>query len=255
MEEYARRAGMALYNAQLYEQAQTANRLKDEFLSTLSHELRTPANAILGWAQMAQDGAAKGRDISHALEAVLRNAHAQNDLISDILDAQRLTIGKVRLELGEVDIDRVVAEAVESVRPTAVAKRVDLRPQLSEGCTVIGDGERLQQVLWNLLSNAIKFTPTGGSVDIDCRRSRRGVTIEVRDTGPGIAPEFLPFVFERFRQADSSATKSHSGLGLGLAIAKNLTELHGGTIEAANRTDGQTGAKMCVHLPARDVQE
>ena len=255
IEEYARRAAMALYNAQLYEQAQTANRLKDEFLSTLSHELRTPANAILGWAQMALDGAAEGRDVSRALEAVLRNAHAQNELISDILDAQRLTIGKVRLDLGQVDVDQVITAAIESVRPTALAKRVALRPRLCEAGIVIGDAERLQQVFWNLLSNAIKFTPAGGAVDIECRRSRRGVTIEVRDTGPGIAPDFLPFVFERFRQADASATKNHRGLGLGLAIAKNLTELHGGTIEAANRTDGRTGARICVHLPARDVQE
>lgn len=251
-EEYARRAAMALHNAQLYDQAQTANQLKDEFLSTLSHELRTPANAILGWAQMAKEAALKGGDVSRALDAVLRNAHAQNDLISDILDAQRLTVGKVRLNVAPVDLDRVLAAAVDTVKPTAVAKRVAVRTETDAGCDVIGDEERLQQVFWNLLSNAVKFTPPGGLVEVICRRRESRVTIEVRDTGPGIAPEFLPFAFERFRQGDASATKSHSGLGLGLAIARSLTELHGGTIEASNRADGRTGACMRVHLPARD---
>ena len=248
-EEYTRRASMALHHAHLYEQAQVANRLKDDFLSTLSHELRTPANAILGWAQMARDGVMQGRDVARALDAVLRNARAQNDLIEDILDAQRLAAGRIHLELQELDLGTVIGGALDGVRPAAAAKHITMEAHLEETCPIAGDPDRLRQIFWNLLSNAVKFTPDSGVVRVECFPREGQAIARIVDTGPGIAPDFLPHVFERFRQGDPSTTKSVSGLGLGLAIAKNLTELHGGTISAANRDDGTTGAEFVVTLP------
>lgn len=251
-EEYTRRASMALHHAYLYEQAASANRLKDEFLSTLSHELRTPANAILGWAQIARDGVGQGRDIVRALDAVLRNAHAQNDLIADILDAQRLAAGKLRLELAPLELPDVLRGALDAVRPAAMAKQIALEAHVAEACPVSGDSDRLRQVLWNLLSNAVKFTPNGGAVSVATRCEQGRAIVSVTDTGPGIPPDLLPHIFERFRQADGSTTKNTGGLGLGLAIAKDLVELHGGVITAANRDDGVPGAVVRVSLPVRE---
>ena len=229
--------------------AEKANRLKDEFLATLSHELRTPLNAVIGWSRILKAGRLDNESSTHAIEVIERNAWAQKQIIEDILDVSRVITGKLQLHLGPVDLVSVVNAALDAVRPALEAKDIRVETHFQEGLKIIaGDADRLQQVVWNLLSNASKFTPAGGVVSVRIRQDESYVEIEVRDTGPGIAAEFLPHVFERFRQADGSTTRTHGGLGLGLAIVRHLVELHGGLIAAENETVG-TGAIFTVRLP------
>ncbi len=249
-------AAVAIENFRLLERETTAramaeesNRLKDEFLAMLSHELRTPLSAIIGWTNMLRSGRLDAATAARALESVARNAKAQAQLVSDILDVSRIITGKLQLDTEPIEIREVVEAAVEVVRPTALAKGVTLRLVIeSPGGTVSGDPHRLQQVLWNVLSNAVKFTPPDGRVELVLGGGDDEVEISVTDTGCGIGPEFLPHVFDRFRQADSSSTRAHSGLGLGLSIARHVMELHGGSIEA--RSDGVgCGATFVLRLP------
>src|SRR5687767_934048 len=229
--------------------AEKANRLKDEFLATLSHELRTPLNAVIGWSRMLKSSRLDPESAEHAIDVIERNAWAQKQIIEDILDVSRVITGKLQLQLAPVDLVAVVGAALDAVRPAVEAKDIRIETDYQKGLRIIaGDTDRLQQVVWNLLSNASKFTPGGGTVGIRVFQDETYATIEVSDTGPGIAPEFLPHVFERFRQADGSTTRTHGGLGLGLAIVRHLVELHGGTIAAENRNDG-TGAIFTVRLP------
>jgi signal transduction histidine kinase/ActR/RegA family two-component response regulator len=226
-----------------------ASRLKDEFLATLSHELRTPLNAIVGWAHVLRDGGLDRDMVEKALETITRSAHMQNQLISDMLDVSRIVAGKLRIEVGQMDLVAVIHAAIDTVRPSARAKGIRLETLLEPGAgPMVGDPDRLQQVVWNLLSNAIKFTPSGGEVRIHVGSSESDIAITVEDDGPGIDPAFLPHVFDRFRQADSSPSRTHAGLGLGLAIVRHLVELHGGTVQARNR-EGAQGAAFDVRLP------
>jgi PAS domain S-box-containing protein len=236
------------------ENAESANRLKDEFLATLSHELRTPLNAILGWAQLLAMGTATAEDFDEGLDAIQRNARVQAQLIEDLLDMSRIISGKVRLDVQWTDLAGVVDGAVDSLRPAAEAKSIRIRKILDpQAGPVSGDPTRLQQVIWNLLSNAIKFTPKNGTVDVLLERVNSHLEITVHDTGMGIAPELLPFVFERFRQADSSTTRAHGGLGLGLSIVKNLVELHGGRVSVKSPGEGQ-GSTFVVALPVAPMR-
>ncbi len=229
--------------------AEKANRLKDEFLATLSHELRTPLNAMIGWSRMLKSGRLDDESSLHAMDVIERNAWAQKQIIEDILDVSRVITGKLQLHLAPVDLVAVVKAALDAVRPAFEAKDISVEESYQEGLGVIaGDADRLQQVVWNLLSNASKFTPVGGTVAIRVSQDKKYVEIEVIDTGPGIAPEFLPHVFERFRQADGSTTRTHGGLGLGLAIVRHLVELHGGVISADN-FGPRSGAVFTVKLP------
>ncbi len=229
--------------------AQTADRAKDEFLATLSHELRTPLNAILGWTSMLAQGAVTTERRANALDIIGRNARLQAQLVDDLLDVSRITTGNLRLDHQPFSIATVVAAAIESFRPVAAAKGVHLAVDASEHDLVMtGDPTRVQQIVSNLLSNGIKFTPAGGHVIVEVFKDDLKTHIRVRDTGPGIAPDLLPHVFERFRQGDSSPTRAHSGLGLGLAIAQHLAERHGGTIEAHSEGVGK-GTQFVVQFP------
>lgn len=247
--DLARRIALAVDNARLYREAQEANRAKDEFLATVSHELRTPLNAMLGWARMLRAGKLDVSTSARALETIERNAKIQAQLIEDILDVSRIITGKLRIELNPIQITSVIEAALDVVRPVAEAKSVELTSDYDPGVGVIfGDASRLQQVFWNLLANAIKFTPKNGRVDLRLRQLDSHVQITISDTGKGISPDFLPYVFERFRQADGSITRSHGGLGLGLAIVRHLVEIHGGTVEAESDGEGH-GATFRVTLP------
>ena len=229
--------------------AEKANRLKDEFLATLSHELRTPLNAVIGWARILKARRIDPESSIHAIDVIERNASAQKQIIEDILDVSRVITGKLQLHLGPVDLVNVVNAALDAVRPALDAKEIKIETDFPPGLKIIaGDVDRLQQVVWNLLSNASKFTPAGGVVGVRVTQNETYAEIEVNDTGPGIAAEFLPHVFERFRQADGSTTRTHGGLGLGLAIVRHLVELHGGLIAAQNVSSG-TGAVFTVKLP------
>jgi len=228
--------------------AEKANRLKDEFLATVSHEIRTPLNAVIGWSRMLRSGRLDERSATHALEVVERNARAQKQIIEDILDVSRVITGKLQLNLGPVDLVSVVDAALDAVRPALEAKNIKIETIIDAGLKIVaGDADRLQQVVWNLLSNAAKFTPSGGKVEVKVSQNGAFVEIQVSDTGPGIDPAFLPHVFERFRQADGSTTRTHGGLGLGLAIVRHLVELHGGVITAENRQES-SGAVFSVKL-------
>jgi signal transduction histidine kinase len=228
---------------------QEASRLKDEFLAAVSHEIRTPLNAIAGWAQVLGAGVDDEATRRRAVNAIIRNVHAQTRVINDLIDISRSVTGKLRLTFTRVDMRQVALAAAESIQPTAQAKGVRLITTLPhQPAEVSGDRDRLQQVLWNLLSNAVKFTPASGTVTLELTRRAGLVRTSVTDSGIGIASEFLPHVFERFRQADGSMTREHGGLGLGLSIARDLTELHGGTLEAASDGRG-TGAMFTVSLP------
>ncbi len=230
-------------------EAEKANRLKDEFLATLSHELRTPLNAVIGWSRMLGSGRLDRDGSKHALEVIERNAWAQKQIIEDILDVSRVITGKLQLNLGPVDLVAVVDAALDAVRPALEAKEIKIETTIDASLRMVsGDADRLQQVVWNVLSNAAKFTPNGGQVEIAVGQSGTQVQIHVKDTGPGIDPAFLPHVFERFRQADGSTTRTHGGLGLGLAIVRHLVELHGGSIAVENRED-RSGAIFTVSLP------
>jgi signal transduction histidine kinase len=246
----ASRAALAIESAEAYEQATRASRLKDEFLATLSHELRTPLNAVVGYARMASSGMLQGERLARALSTLERNASSLTRLVEDVLDVSRFMTGKVQLKLQEIDLSTVVDQAVVSMRPAADAKAVALTWEPAPGIAVVqGDPDRLQQVAWNILSNAVKFTPRGGAVHVEMAACGRTVVeIVVRDTGAGITPEFLPHVFDRFRQGDGRLVREHGGLGLGLAIARDLVELHGGTIDASSGGPGQ-GAEFRVRLP------
>ena len=228
-----------------HESLAAANRLKDEFLATLSHELRTPLNAIVGWTALLRTSP-DPRRMARGLEVIERNAKVQSELVSDLLDMSRVIRGTLRLQPARVDLTDVVRTAIDTVRPAADAKGIGFVTDLTR-CAMIGDAARLQQVVWNLLLNAVKFTPHGGSIFVTVTRGASEVELTVEDTGPGIQPDFLPHVFEPFRQADSGPARAHGGLGLGLAIVRRLVELHGGRVSAAN---GRTGAKFTVRLPA-----
>jgi len=231
------------------QRVEEANRIKDEFLATLSHELRTPLTSILGWARMLSAGQLDQPNTARALETIERNAKAQQQLIEDILDVSRVITGKLRLEVRPIDLAAVIEAAVDGVLPAADAKGIRLQRVLDSGTSMVsGDPNRLQQIVWNLLSNAIKFTPKSGRVQIRLERVNSHVEIIVTDTGQGISPDVLPYIFERFRQADSTTTRQHSGLGLGLAIVRHLVEMHGGTVEAESGGEGQ-GATFTVKLP------
>jgi len=231
-------------------EAEKVNQVKDEFLAMLSHELRTPLNAIVGWAHLLR--AAPQLDqaqVAKGLEAIDRNAAIQTQIVSDVLDISRMTSGKVRITPRRVDPGDVVSAAIDTVRPAADAKRINLSVSLpEEPAFVYADGDRLQQVVWNVLQNAVKFTPSGGRVEVLVERRESSVEIAVSDTGAGIRPDFLPHIFETFRQADSSSSRTHGGLGLGLAIVKQLVELHGGRVTAESEGEGR-GTTVRVRLP------
>jgi signal transduction histidine kinase len=264
--ELARRAAIAVENAMLHRESheavqraqeanrrsELANRSKDEFLGVVSHELRTPLNAVLGWSQLLRGPAgADAAVLAKGLRVIDRNARAQAKLIDDILDVSRIITGKLRLELRPLELESVIRAALEVVRPAADAKNIELCSSVETGAAVSGDPDRLQQVVWNILSNAVKFTPEGGRVEVALCRERAAATIRVRDSGRGIESDVLPYVFERFWQADSSPTRRHGGLGLGLAIVRHLVELHGGSVYAESAGPG-LGSTFTVRLPARD---
>jgi len=254
-EGLARRAAVAIENSKLYEAAQNANRLKDEFLATVSHELRTPLTAILGWAHLLRAGQLGEKSASNALEIIERNARTQSQLIDDLLDVSRIITGKLRLDVRQVEPISFIESAIEALSPAAEAKGVRIQKVMDTGAVnIAGDPARLQQVVWNLISNAIKFTPRGGRVQVRLERVNSHLEISVSDTGAGIKPEFLPHVFERFRQEDQTTTRHHGGLGLGLAIVRHLVELHGGTVEAESAGEGQ-GATFIVRLPLVSVYQ
>jgi PAS domain S-box-containing protein len=230
-------------------EAETANRAKDEFLATLSHELRSPLNAMLGWCRMLRGKTLDEAGTERALETIERNVRLQAQLIDDLLDVSRIITGKLSLAVRPVDLPAVIEAALESVEAAARAKGIRIEPTLYPGTPpILGDPGRLQQILWNLLSNAVKFTPSGGRVVVRLDRTAAHARIMVRDSGQGIQPSFLPYVFDRFRQAETSAARTHGGLGLGLAIVRHLVELHGGTVEAQSAGEGQ-GATFTVLLP------
>lgn len=248
-EDVAARVALAIDNAQSYQQMQNANRLKDEFLATLSHELRTPLNAVLGYARLLKSGAIPPEKTSQALEVIDRNAGSLTKIVEDVLDVSRIISGKTRLEVQPLDIARVLRDALATVAPAAGAKGLRIHTVIDPHVgPVSGDPNRLQQVFWNVLSNAVKFTPRGGRIQVRLEAVNSNVEIVVSDTGLGISPEFLPHIFERFRQAEAGPTRKHGGLGLGLAIARHLVEMHGGTIHAASDGEGN-GSTFRVRLP------
>jgi PAS domain S-box-containing protein len=281
-EEVARRAAVAVDNARLYHDAQEANRIKDEFLATVSHELRTPLNAILGWLHLMKTGRLDEVTSKEALGTIERNARSQAQLVEDLLDISRIITGRLRMEVRRVRLELVITSALDAVRPAAQAKSIQLHTSFDPAADeVSGDPDRLQQIIWNIVSNAIKFTPAGGRVDVSVERvaanaagdgrlgspgswrvakgdeggrAREYARIVVSDTGEGISPEFLPHVFERFRQADGSTTRLHGGLGLGLAIVRHLVEMHGGTVQVASPGEGR-GSTFTVDLPLMTSEE
>ena len=254
-EDLGRRAAIAIENARLYRDSQESSRLKDQFLANISHELRTPLTAVLGWAHMLRAGQLDTRSATHALETIERNARSQAQLIDDLLDVSRIITGKLRLDVTRVEPGSFIESAIEALRPAAEAKDVRVQRVIDTGvASVAGDPARLQQVVWNLLSNAIKFTPKGGRVQVRLERVDSHLEIGVSDTGIGIKPEFLPHVFERFRQADQTTTRQYGGLGLGLAIVRQLVELHGGTVGADSAGEGK-GATFTVRLPVVPIYQ
>ncbi|MBA3354650.1 MAG: response regulator [Pyrinomonadaceae bacterium] len=230
-------------------EAEQANRTKDEFLATLSHELRTPLSAILGWSHLVRTGKLDEPQMTRALETIERNARSQSQLIDDLLDVSRIITGKLQIELRSVNLSSVIEAAIDAVRPAFAANDIHLEMVMeSKTCLVTGDANRLQQIFWNLFSNAVKFTPQGGRVRVGLERSDSRARISVSDSGIGIKPDFLPYIFDRFRQADGSTTRVHGGLGLGLAIVKHLVELHQGTVEVESKGTDQ-GSTFTVSLP------
>jgi signal transduction histidine kinase/ActR/RegA family two-component response regulator len=236
-------------------EAESANRMKDEFLATVSHELRTPLNAIMGWSHVLLSGRIDEATATRAVETIERNARSQAQLIEDILDVSRAITGKLRLNMGDVDMASVINAAIDSVQLAADSKNLHLAVTLDPTARhTSGDSNRLQQVVWNVLSNAIKFTPSGGRVEVSLERADSDVQITVSDTGQGIKSDLLPFVFDRFRQGDGSSTRRHAGLGLGLSIVRHLVELHGGTVRADSAGEG-FGARFTIRLPLASDQE
>jgi PAS domain S-box-containing protein len=245
----------AAENERLYRQAEESSRLKEEFLATISHELRTPLSAILGWARMLRMGQLSPENSIKALDTIERNARAQSQLVDDLLDVSRIITGKLRMDVRPSDPSSFIDAAVEAVRPAADAKGVRVQKVIDTGpISIPGDPVRLQQVVWNLLSNAIKFTPRGGRVQIRSERVNSHLEIVVSDTGQGISPDFLPHVFDRFRQADQKTSRQHGGMGLGLAIVRHLVEMHGGTVSANSEGEGK-GATFTVSLPIAPVYQ
>jgi signal transduction histidine kinase len=251
----ADQAALALENARLYAEARESNRAKDDFLATLSHELRTPLTAMLGWIRMLRSGHLDAPTAARALEVIDRNTKLQAQLIEDLLDVSRIITGKLDLDFRSVDLVGVIEAAIDAVGQGADAKSIRLAKTFDRTAGVVsGDPARLQQVVWNLLSNAIKFTPKGGRVDVRLDRAASYVRIRVIDTGKGISAEFLPHIFGRFRQADSTTTRAHGGLGLGLAIVHHLVELHHGTVQAESAGEDE-GATFTVMLPLLTLRE
>jgi CheY-like chemotaxis protein len=254
--QLARTAASAIDNARLYEmsraeraRAEAATRAKDEFVAMVSHELRTPLNVIMGWVRLLRSGVLPESTKEKALDVIERNSSAQSQLVGDLLDISRVMTGKIRLDPSQVDLGHLVNLVLEDARLALEAKRLALEAVLPNGGAIMrGDAERLKQVVWNLLLNAIKFTPKEGRVSVELRYVESDLELRVRDTGIGIAPEFLPHVFDTFRQSDSKSTRSHGGLGVGLSIVKHLVELHGGSIEARSAGAGK-GAEFVVRLP------
>ncbi|MDT4898432.1 MAG: hypothetical protein QOH25_3509 [Acidobacteriota bacterium] len=246
--------GLLLESAQTaHAEADGANSIKDEFLALLSHELRTPLTSILGWSKLLADGKLDEQAAELALETIVRNARAQRQLIDDLLDISRIITGKLRLDVRPVELAPIIKTVVDGMRPAADARSIHLQTALDSRTSPInGDPDRLQQIIWNLLTNAIKFTPKGGRIEVRLQRSASHVEITISDTGQGIAPEFLPHVFDRFRQSDSSSTRRHGGLGLGLSIVRQLVELHGGTVKAESLGEG-AGTTFKVILPLLSV--
>lgn len=239
----------------LYREAMEANRIKDEFLAIVSHELRTPLNAIVGWAQMLHNRKLNEATTAKAIEVIQRNASSQAKLIEDILDISRIVQGQIRLNTRPLYLVPIIDAAIENVRPTAELKAIQIESILDPSVgQVMGDAERLQQIVWNLLSNAIKFTPREGRVEVRLESVNASAQMTVKDTGKGISADFLPYVFERFRQADGTTTRKHGGLGLGLAIVRHLVEMHNGTVNVASDGEGM-GATFTVQLPTLDLQE
>lgn len=257
-EDLALRMGLAIDNAMLLEseqnarmQADLANRAKDDFLATVSHELRTPLNAMLGWTRMLRTSELSPQKREQALETIERNAIMQAQLIEDLLDVTRIISGKMRLELQQVTLTHLIVHVLESLRPASEKKRLRISVHVAEKLDpLVADSNRIQQVLWNLVSNSIKFTPEGGSIQVHVESSPESVVLRVIDSGLGIKPEFLPLVFERFKQADGAITRAHRGLGLGLAISSHIVELHGGTICVESEGEGK-GATFTVVLPRK----
>ena len=255
----ADRIALAIDHARLFEEersarreAEAASRAKDEFLTTISHELRTPLTPVIGWIHMIRNGILPGKETEHGLAVIEKNSHALKRLINDLLDMSAILTGKMRMEELPVSLGEVVSEAVETVRPLAEARDIQLDVSFCDWQNEIvsGDRARLVQVFWNLLNNAIKFSPAGGRVRVNCEASGQDAVVHIEDTGQGIAREFLPFVFERFRQADGSKTRSHGGLGLGLALVKSFVEAHKGRVEAESRGPGE-GSRFTVRLPRK----
>lgn len=228
--------------------AEEASRLKEEFLATVSHELRTPLNAVVGWSRLLHSGQLDKDGVRHAVEVIERNAAAQRQIIEDLLDVSRIVTGRLRVNTQPIDLLLVIHDSIDAVRPAAEAKEIKITTHVEAPDLIVrADTERLQQVLWNLLSNAVKFTPSRGTVDLFLKRQDSFAEITIKDSGPGIPPDFLPRIFDRFSQADGSSTRKYGGLGLGLAIVRHLVELHGGTVSAANSEEG--GAVLTVRLP------
>ena len=249
-EEVARRAAMAIDNARLFQEVEESSRMKDQFLAILSHELRTPLTAILGWADLLRAQRLAEKETQAALESIARNAKSQAQLVEDLLEVSRIVTGKFHVDLQECDVAAVIKNAVETVRISADAKSIQLSLCCpSSPCRVCGDPHRLQQVALNLLSNAIKFTPSQGQVEVVVQNNESRVELSVRDSGQGISAEFLPHVFDRFRQSDSTTTRKFGGLGLGLSIVKHIVDLHDGTVEVISAGEGK-GATFTVKLPA-----
>ena len=250
-----RRENMPATERAAREEAERVIRMKDEFLATLSHELRTPLNAILGWSQILTRGPLESEDARQGLQAIERNTRAQAQMIEDLLDMTRITAGKVRLDVHRLLLADVVAQAIQSVRPSAEVKGVRLIAVIDpKAGPIAGDAGRLQQVVWNLLTNAIKFTPRGGRVQVVLERVNSYLELNVTDTGEGIEPDFLPHVFERFRQADASTTRHYRGLGLGLSIVKHLVELHGGSVRVSSPGKGK-GSTFILKLPLAPITD
>jgi CheY-like chemotaxis protein len=246
------RRSLLIAEQQARASAEAASRLKDEFVASVSHELRTPLQAILGWAEVLRLARFDPVQAASAVETIQRNARLQSQLIEDLLDMSRMEMGKMRLEMRPMKLVEVVAAAIETVALAAKAKGIQIERTINDMAVVLGDSDRLQQVMWNLLSNAIKFTPKEGRITVDLRLTSGQTVIKVTDSGVGIQPEFLPFVFDRFRQSNAAASRRYGGLGLGLSIVKNLVELHGGTVSATSQGINR-GATFTVCLPSADA--
>jgi signal transduction histidine kinase len=250
--ELGRRVALAIENARLYQEARNANKLKDEFLATLSHELRTPLNVIVGRSRRVAEVAANPDAVRQNAETIGRNADALTTLVEDLLDVSRFTLGQVVLDVRLVDVTAIVQSVSASLEPMARAKRILLKTNvIGDVPALMCDQTRMQQVVWNLLTNAIKFTPDGGQVAVSVRQSGPSVELVVTDTGIGIAPEFLPHVFDMFRQAERAGSRTYGGLGLGLSIVRRLVELHGGTVSASSPGEGR-GATFTVQVPCAE---